>query len=321
MKYDVIIIDGKNMAYKAYYVNKYLKTIIDGETVYTGMMYGFLNMLTKIHNQFAHSNTRVMVCWDVQSSADANKEILATYKANRIPLTPEEIEQKKLFEVMMNDTKKMLQKLNIYQYQKNGVEADDVCASLAYKLSERYNKRVLIVTEDKDYRQLINDKIQIYGVSNTILWDVKYFQEKYQLKYPATLIDYLALVGDSSDGYKGVNGVGNTLALKILNNSKFDGIVHPAGQMLSMSKEELETFLSEFDITNRQVKIIVDGLDDMRICYKLAELNKYIKTISVISPESLDYATFLSFLDKYKIKNFGCEQSVIQLLKIKHIRL
>lgn len=304
--YDAIIFDGKNTAHKAYHVNKYLSVNVDGEQVCTGMMYGFLGMMLNIYSQFANKDTRIFVAWDSKDSAESNRALCEGYKANRKPATKEELEDRIQFDSLMSDTMDFLATLNIMQFQKSKVEADDIAASLAHKL-ECMGKSVLIVTEDKDYRQLITDNIHLYGITQKLVWNIDVFQAKTGLSKPSHFIDYLAICGDSIDGFDGVSGFGHVKAIQLLTDENFVDLDSVSLHLLS-NPDSLENLTSW--TANTKAKF-VDGLDELNRCYQLAKLDTDINSVELLNKECYQYLDgFFTFANKYKMKSFLGQQNL-----------
>ena len=277
MKYDVIIFDGKNTAHKAYHVNKHLSINIDGEEIHTGMMYGFLSMMSKIYSMFAKQNTRVYVAWDSIDSAESNRELNSHYKENRKPQTQQELLDKINFDKLINNTIGLLSTLNIMQFRKSRVEADDIIATIATKLSEK-GKSILIVTEDKDYRQLISDKVHLYGITQKLVWDMDTFQTKTGLFKPSHFVDYLAICGDTIDGFSGVSGFGDAKAMQLLTDENFVAYDSITEYILENPDD-----ISLVDAWSENIKKkFNEGLNELDECYKLAKLDTDIKSVEII---------------------------------------
>ena len=112
----------------------------------------------------------------------------------------------------------MLKALNIFTYEKEGYEADDICGTFAKQAgAQGYN--VQIYTSDKDYLQLIDKKINIQliktGMSNIVVMDENAMMETYGFT-PIQIIDYKGLRGDASDNLPGIPGVGDKTAVKLI---------------------------------------------------------------------------------------------------------
>lgn len=288
MKYDVIIFDGKNTAHKAYHVNKHLSVNIDGEVIHTGMMYGFLAMMSKIYSMYAKNNARVYVAWDSIDSAESNRELNSHYKENRKPQNEQELLDKINFDKLINNTIGLLSTLNIMQFRKSRVEADDIIATMATKLSSK-GLNVLIITEDKDYRQLISDNVHLYGITQQLIWDINVFQDKTGLFKPSHFVDYLAICGDAIDGFSGVSGFGDAKAMQLLTDENFvayDSI----SQYILEHPEDISLVDSWSDNIKKKFN---DGLQELDECYKLAKLDTDIRTVELIVKKS--YPTIQTF--------------------------
>lgn len=299
MRYDVIIFDGNNTAHKAYHVNRNLYVKINGEEIFTGMIYGFLNMMLNIYEEFGNINTRIMVVWDSIDSAVSNQSIDANYKANRKPQTEEELADKIRFTELINNTMGILSTLNILQMWKPKYEADDIIATLTYKLSSK-NKNVLIVTEDKDYRQLISDKVNLYGITQRILWDISTFKDKTGLFKPKHFCDYLAICGDSIDNFGGVPGFGDSKARQLLTSKEF--VIHDSVSEYII--ENPESILKAKFWSDKVKQSFYDNISELEKCYKLAKLKTDIQRVRLCSERYFQtIETFCDILELYKMKS------------------
>lgn len=307
-KYDVIIFDGMNTAHKAYHVNKNLSVSIDGEQFHTGMIYGFLNMMSKIYSMFGKQGTRVYVVWDSIDSAESNRMVNSHYKENRKPKTEQELMDKINFDKLVQATMGMLSTLNIMQFRKPKVEADDIGATIATKLSAR-DKRTLIVTEDKDYRQLISDNIHLYGITQRLVWDLDVFQQKTGLVKPSHFVDYLAICGDSIDGFSGIFGFGGTKAIQLLTDENFVDYDSVSEHLLSNPDD-----IDLIDVwTNATKQKFIDGLPDLDECYKLAKLDTNIKTVElVIKRHYSDIHMFELMLQTYQMRSIQKDMHIFK---------
>jgi len=96
-------------------------------------------------------------------------------------------------------------------YGLDGYEADDLIGTIAKRTVDDHDEEVLIVTGDRDLLQLVNSHVKVLmpvmGFTKTLLFDEKAVEEKYGV-HPRQFIDYKALIGDQSDGYPGVTGIG-----------------------------------------------------------------------------------------------------------------
>ena len=197
----LILVDGSSYLYRAFHAFPPL-TNAGGEP--TGAMYGVLNMLKSLLNQFAP--TEMAVVFDAKGKTFRD-EMFAEYKAHRPPM-PDELRSQ------IEPLHQMIRALGLPLLVVPGVEADDVIGTLA-KQAAANGRDVLISTGDKDMAQLVSDKITLINTMNNTVLGPQEVREKYGVG-PELIIDFLALMGDSSDNIPGVPGVGEKTALALL---------------------------------------------------------------------------------------------------------
>ena len=166
--------------------------------------------------------------------------------------------------------KKLVTEMGIVRYEKPGFEADDVIgtiASQAAKLTPKKNTNnfidVIIVSGDRDMLQLVNDKVKIYmpvkGLSESKLYGEKEVEEKYSLK-PAQVVDYKALVGDPSDNYPGVAGIGPKTASALI--SQFKSFDHLYKHLDEVESQKIKLSLKDNEklaiVSRKLAKIMTD---------------------------------------------------------------
>jgi len=178
------------------------------EGLYTGGVYGFLNMLAKIQKDYEPGY--IAVAFDRKAPTFRHVEY-SEYKAGRKKMPPELAMQLPLL-------KEVLAAMNVKMLETDGYEADDIIGTLA-KLSEEENLEPLIITGDKDALQLVSDAVKVVitrkGVTEFELYDRAEVIEKYGFP-PERFIDYKGLMGDQSDNIPGIPGVGEKTAQKLL---------------------------------------------------------------------------------------------------------
>ncbi|MBJ3816046.1 DNA polymerase I [Shimwellia pseudoproteus] len=197
----LILVDGSSYLYRAYHAFPPL-TNSAGEP--TGAMYGVLNMLRSLLLQFHPSH--IAVVFDAKGKTFRD-ELFESYKSNRPPM-PDDLR------VQIEPLHAMVKAMGLPLLVVPGVEADDVIGTLARE-AERAGQPVLISTGDKDMAQLVTPAITLINtMTNTVLGP-----EEVVTKYgvpPELIIDFLALMGDSSDNIPGVPGVGEKTAQALL---------------------------------------------------------------------------------------------------------
>ncbi|KGD84739.1 DNA polymerase I [Pantoea sp. PNA 14-12] len=197
----LILVDGSSYLYRAYHAFPPL-TNSAGEP--TGAMYGVLNMLKSLLVQY--SPTHVAVVFDAKGKTFRD-ELFEHYKSHRPPM-PDDLRSQ------IEPLHEMVRAMGLPLLAVSGVEADDVIGTLALE-AEKKGYSVLISTGDKDMAQLVTPAITLINtMTNTILGPEEVVQ-KYGVP-PALIIDFLAMMGDSSDNIPGVPGVGEKTAQALL---------------------------------------------------------------------------------------------------------
>jgi len=200
-KQPFILVDGSSYLFRAYYAPPHL-TNSAGEP--TGAIYGVVNMLRSLLKQF--EPTHMAVVFDAKGTTFRN-DMYEAYKANRPPM-PDDLRSQ--IEPLHN----IIRAMGLPLISVAGVEADDVIGTLAQQAAAE-GRTCLISTGDKDMAQLVNEHvILINTMTNTVL-DEEAVPEKYGVR-PDQMIDFLALMGDSSDNIPGLPGVGEKTALAML---------------------------------------------------------------------------------------------------------
>ena len=175
----------------------------------TSAIFGFVNTLQEILNK--ENPTHIAVCFDPPGKTFRHEEY-EKYKAEREE-TPEDI--KKSVPII----KEIIKAYNIPIIEVAGFEADDVIGTLAHKAEQR-GFITYMMTPDKDFGQLVTDKILVWKPSNrgddAEIRGVKEICDKYQLQSPRQVIDLLALMGDKIDNIPGCPGVGEVTAVKLI---------------------------------------------------------------------------------------------------------
>ncbi len=197
----LILVDGSSYLYRAYHAFPPL-TNSAGEP--TGAMYGVLNMLRSLLMQY--QPTHAAVVFDAKGKTFRD-ELFEHYKSHRPPM-PDDLR------AQIEPLHAMVKAMGLPLLAVSGVEADDVIGTLARE-AEKAGRPVLISTGDKDMAQLVTPNITLINtMTNTILGP-----EEVVTKYgvpPSLIIDFLALMGDSSDNIPGVPGVGEKTAQGLL---------------------------------------------------------------------------------------------------------
>jgi DNA polymerase I len=208
MEKKVFLLDAFALVFRAYYA-LIRSPRITSKGKNTNAQFGFTNALVELINKQKPSH--MAVCFDTSAPTERHTDF-ADYKANRQE-TPEDIS------AAVPDIKKIIEAFNIPIIAIDGYEADDVIGTLS-KLGEKAGYEVYMVTPDKDYGQLVSEKIKIYkpayqGNDAEILGPEE-ICAKWSIKNVNQVIDMLGMMGDAVDNIPGIPGVGEKTAAKFL---------------------------------------------------------------------------------------------------------
>ncbi len=204
----LFLLDAMALVFRAYY-SLVRSPRITSKGRNTNAQFGFTNTLAELINN--QKPTHIAVCFDTHAPTERHTSF-ADYKANRQE-TPEDILS------AIPDIKRIIKGFNIPCIELDGYEADDIIGALA-KQAEKAGYEVFMVTPDKDYGQLVSDKIKIYkpgyqGGSVEIMGP-KEVCAKWGIERVDQVIDILGLMGDAVDNIPGIAGVGEKTAAKLL---------------------------------------------------------------------------------------------------------
>ncbi len=294
MKNRIVIIDGNSLINRAYYAMQ--RPMITKDGIYTQGVYGFINMLTRIIDDY--SPDYITVTFDRKSPTFRHIEY-DDYKAGRKKMPPELAMQ---FPIL----KDVLHAMNIKTMEIDGFEADDIIGTVA-RVSEEEGLEPLIITGDKDALQLCTDKTKVLitkkGISDFDLYDREKMIERYQLT-PQQFIDLKGLMGDQSDNIPGIPGVGEKTGIKLLTqfetmdnllahtdeiaNAKLRQKVEDNIQMAVMSKRlaTINKYVPiEFNL--EELKSVEPNLDMLINQYVKLEFNSFLKRLKSNNQDSL----------------------------------
>jgi len=186
---DLVLIDGSSYLYRAYHA---LPNLTNSGGDATGALHGVLNMINKLVREEAAKH--VAVVFDAPGKTFRD-EIFAEYKATRPPM-PDDLRSQ------VEPILEVIKAMGLPLLQVEGVEADDVIGTLC-KQAAAAGLNVLVSTGDKDMAQLVNDRVTLVNTMSDTVMDRDAVKKKFDV-FPEQIIDYLALVGDSSDNIPGV---------------------------------------------------------------------------------------------------------------------
>jgi DNA polymerase-1 len=227
----LLLVDASSYLFRAYHVPNLQRLVnVNGEP--TGAIYGVLNMLRKL--LIDEQPDLIAVVFDPKGKTFRN-DIYAEYKANR-PAMPDDLR------CQIEPLHRLIKAQGLPLIIVDKVEADDVIGTLAKQGSEQ-GYHVLISTGDKDMAQLVNDDVTLINTMTNVIMDEAMVMQKFQVK-PDQIIDYLALMGDTSDNIPGVPKVGPKTASKWLNEfGSLQQVMHNADSFKGKIGENLRDSL------------------------------------------------------------------------------
>ena len=223
-----LVVDGHSLAHRGFHaVNTHLSAA-DGTP--TSMIVGFINMLFKVQDDITPDCT--VIAFDPSISKTGKKpfrfELQNDYKAGRKPLDDD-------LRIQLPILQELLRLMGYRVLINDGFEADDIVASVA-RLAQKNGHSAIILTSDKDLLQMLDGNIRMmrpikHGISEAEIYDTEKFFAEYGFM-PSSMTDYLALIGDKVDNIKGVKGIGEVGAKKLL-------AVYPTIERIFASLSEL----------------------------------------------------------------------------------
>lgn len=263
-KTKLLLIDGNSMAFRAFYaLYNQLDKFTNKDGVHTNAVFTFNNMLDSLIDQFQPDN--IMVAFDRSGGTFRTKKF-SDYKGNRDRAPQELLEQLPLVKTLLDDH-------GMAHYELQDWEADDIIGTLA-KQAEAAGWETTVITGDRDLTQLATDHVTVQvtkkGVKELEAFTPEYLKEKVGVT-PKQFIDMKGLMGDTSDNYPGVQGIGPKTALKLLDQfGSIEGLYDNIDDLKkSKMKEKLiagkdDAFMSKDLATIRQDAPLEIGLDDTK---------------------------------------------------------
>lgn len=248
----LFLIDAYAMIFRGYYA-LIRNPRLTSKGLDTSAVFGFTNSLIELIRR--EKPTHLAVVFDV-GKASVRTDDFADYKANRSE-TPEAIK------IAVPYIHKILEAMHIPILGVEGYEADDVIGTIACK-AEKEGYTTFMVTPDKDFAQLVTDKIKIYkpglkGGDVEIL-GVEEVKAKYEIEDPKQVIDYLAMMGDAVDNIPGLEGVGEKTAMKFLKEfGSIENLLANTDQLKGKLKEKVEASAERGILSKKLATIICDA--------------------------------------------------------------
>ena len=245
----LFLLDAFALIFRGYYA--FIKNPrINSKGMNTSAIMGFMNSLLDLIKR--EKPDHLAVCFD-RGGSKIRSDMYSEYKANRDE-TPEAIL------IAIPYIQKILESMHIPVIVKEGFEADDIIGTIA-KQAEKENFKTYMVTPDKDFAQLVSENIFMYRparMGNGIeVWGIPEIQEKFEIKSPEQVIDYLGMMGDSVDNIPGLPGVGDKTAKKFLKEfGSMENLFNNLDKLQGKLREKIEAN-KELGIISKKLATIV----------------------------------------------------------------
>lgn len=298
------LIDGTAYVYRAFYSNDLSTT----QGVPTGAVYGVANMLNRVIRE--HDPEYLVVVFDAKGKTFRH-ELYEEYKANRPPM-PDDLR------LQNEQIKELVVAMGIKSISISGVEADDVIGTLAVAASNA-GVTTFISSSDKDLTQLVNDRITIIDDMRGTQMGPAQVQEKFGVR-PDQIIDFLTLVGDSSDNIPGVPLVGQKTAAKWLTQyDSLNQIIEISDTLTGKTGENFRNSIQQLHLSKELVSLKLDvdvdldmddfrmsppNTDELREIYTQLEFNSLLRSLDDSEPQDEPPPpSYSSIMDQASLEN------------------
>lgn len=247
----ILLVDGMALMFRAFYASAatgYIRRTKAG--VPTNAVYGFMRYFWDAVQKFGP--THIACCWDLGSKTFRTEQF-SDYKGNRSDAPEELIPQFSMIREVMDS-------LGIPNVSSPGFEADDCIGTLASRFGQEMD--VLVLTGDHDMLQLVSDRTSVIimkkGHGNYMVYTPEALMEEKQLT-PGQIVDLKGLMGDTSDNYPGVRGIGEKTALKLVQeHGSVDGILANLDQLSKSVRAKIEADLDMLHLSRQLATIRCD---------------------------------------------------------------
>ncbi len=314
-KKKIYLIDGSAYIYRAYHA---VRGLSNSQGLPTNAVFGFTNMLIKLIKE--KSPEYLMIFFDVKGPTFRHK-MYGEYKANRPPM-PEDLS------IQIPHIKNIVSAFNLPSMEKQGYEADDLIGTVAKKAEDK-GFSVIMVTGDKDFKQLVTKNIIIWDPMKDKIIDIKEIKAEFGLG-PEKMIDIMGLMGDKADNIPGVPGIGPKTAASLITTfgtleQLYENIdtVTKKKQRENLINFKTQAFLSKDLVTIKtdipllfnQNDFLFKGFDNEKLFSLFKELE--FKRLEQALPRKTDYSkksyhlvqdknTFLNLVERLKTAKLIC---------------
>ncbi len=247
----LVLIDGNALVHRAYHA---YPPFTDSDNNPVGGVYGFFSMLLKILQDMQPHH--LVVCFDSEG-ATFRQQLYVAYHAHRPQLSDDFVPQLIAIQEMLRDA-------GICTFAVSGYEADDLIGTIAHQTVQKQQEvEVIIVSGDRDLLQLVNSHVRvlmpIVGITNMTIFDEQKVLEKYGVT-PQQFIDYKALIGDVSDGYPGVTGIGPKGAANLIAKfGTFENLYKNLGEVPQGVSQKLANDAEQATLAKKLATIVTDA--------------------------------------------------------------
>ncbi len=288
----LFLLDAYALIYRAFFaMNKNPRMTSKG--LNTSAVMGFLNSLYEILQK--EKPTHIGVAFDVAGTAQRQAEY-SEYKANREKM-PDDLRESIPYII------RLIEAFNIPVYGVEGYEADDIIGTLAKK-AEQQGVITYMMTPDKDFGQLVTDKILLYKPAKfgepAQVWGPKEVCERYGIQEPKQLIDILGLWGDAADNIPGIPGIGEKTAAQLVQKyGSVENLIAHADELKGKQKENVINFAEQGLMSKALATINLE----VPVEFNEEELKAKEPNVPALMAlfEELEFRTFAKrFLEEYK---------------------
>ncbi len=264
----ILIIDGHSVAFSAYYA---VPPLTNKDGFPTGVIHTFLNIILNLRENLKPD--KIIVTFDSKGKGK-RKELYEDYKANR-ESTPEDLIPQ------VEKLKELIPKLGITTLAIDSVEADDIIYTLTKKFKD---EECIVVTKDKDLYQMVDGRVKLLDYKKNKIIDVEDVIKKFEIR-PNQILDYLALVGDTSDNIPGVKGIGPKTAVKLLKEYEtLDNIYQNTDKLKGSVKTKIENGKEVAYLSKKLATLeLLENIDIKEPQTDMKELEKEISRLELKS--------------------------------------
>ncbi len=286
-KKTLMVVDSNALIHRAYHA---LPGLVDPKGVLVNAVYGFCLIFLKAIEDIKPDY--IVATFDVKGKTFRHEEF-EEYKAQR-KKNPDN------FYDQIPMVKDFLKSFGVMVLEKEGFEADDLIGTVCEKFKDE-DINILVVTGDLDTLQLLNDQVNVWtlkkGISNSVVYDVKAFEERYDLRVDQ-FVDFKALKGDPSDNIPGVKGVGEKTAMELL--KKY--------QSLDNLYQNIDNYLADKNLNSKEKKwlmVLKENEDEAMFSRHLSMIKKDVDVAIKIDDAKFDFNNRDKVLQFFKDKGFS----------------